>query len=363
MIPADKSYQLLACHYIDSQLKKLSTEINGSKSAEDIESVHQSRVASRKLRAAFGIFANCFPEKTLNKWRYEIRKLTKAFGPARDADVQMEFLNKTISNLGAEQKAFLPGIKRLLLRISQHREKQQSKVVKTVDRLESKAILADIHSEIEKILFCMRDSKPDLKSEYVFQQTSEHIRNKLIDMISFQKCIENSEDKNAHHQMRIAAKRLRYTMEICQEPYEEKLNDAIKVVKNLQTLLGDIHDCDVWIDNIDHFMQDELQRTKEYFGNEKPYYFLNSGLEYLKEERKKVRERLFKIFVRYWKLLERKKFWQALEDELNKAQAEQVKPKFAVVEIPQRNLSEKAINKNTSDRGYSRESAGVEGGS
>lgn len=363
MIPADTSYQLLACHYIDSQLKKLSNEINGAKSCDDIECVHQSRVASRRLRAAFGIFENCFPAKTLNKWRDVIRKLTKAFGPARDADVQLEFLNKTISSLGAEQKALLPGIKRLLLRTSQHREKHQTKVIKTVDRLEAKAVLADIHSEIERILFCMRDSRPDLKSEYVFKQTSEHIRNKLVEMIAFQSCIDNPDDKNAHHQMRIAAKRLRYTMEICQEPYEKKLDEAITVVKKLQTLLGDIHDCDVWIDNIDHFMQDELNRTKEYFGNERPYYFLNSGLEYLKQERQQVRKHLFEIFVRYWKLLNMRNFWQALESELNNSLAEQEKPKFAIVEIPKRNLSEKANNKNTSDRGYSRESAGIEGGS
>ncbi len=363
MIPADTSYQLLACHYIDSQLKKLSNEINGARSCDDIECVHQSRVASRRLRAAFGIFENCFPAKTLNKWRDEIRKLTKAFGPARDADVQLEFLNKTISNLGEDQKALLPGIKRLLLRTSQHREKHQSKVIKTVDKLEAKAVLADIHSELERILFCIRDSKPDLKSEYVFKQTSEHIRNKLAEMISFQSCIENQDDKIAHHQMRIAAKRLRYTMEICQEPYEEKLDKAIAVVKKLQTLLGDIHDCDVWIDNIDHFIQEELQRTKEYFGNEKPYYFLNSGLEYLKQDRQQARKHLFEIFVRYWKLLNRRNFWQALESELNNSQAEQKKPKFPIVAIPKRNLSEKANNKNTSDRGYSRESAGIEGGS
>ena len=354
MIPADKSYQLLACHYIDGQLKKLSKEINGARIADDIEYVHQSRVASRRLRAAFGIFENCFPEKILSNWRDEIRRLTKAFGPARDADVQIEFLNKAVSNLGTDKKALLPGIRRLSLRTIQCRQKQQSKVIKIVDRLESKAILADIHSEIERILFCMRDEKPDVKSEYVFQQTSEHIKNKMADLISYQKCIENSGDTKNHHQMRIASKRLRYTMEICQEPYGKKLDEAIKVVKKIQTLLGDIHDCDVWIENIDLFMKEELKRTKEYFGNEKPYYFLNKGLEYLKEERRLVRERLFRIFARYWKLVDGKNFWQALDLKLNEIQEQQKKPKIPIVEISKRNSSEKANNKNIINRGYSR---------
>ncbi|MBN2590781.1 MAG: CHAD domain-containing protein [Sedimentisphaerales bacterium] len=363
MVTTDKNYQLMACHYIDNQLKKLIKEINGARKAEDIEFVHQSRVASRRLRAAFDIFENCFPAKEMKKWCREIKMITKALGPARDADVQIEFLNKAISKLDTDKKSYLPGIKRLLLRTTQNRKKQQSKIIKTVDRLESKAILPDIHSSIEKILFCMIVDEPELKSDYVFAETSGHIRKALKDMVSYQRHLDDKDNISGHHKMRIAAKRLRYTMEICREPYEGKLDNVIKVVKKLQTLLGDIHDCDVWIDHIDNFIQEELKRTKEYFGNEKPYNFLNSGLEYLKQERRQVREHLFEVLVRYWKILERQNFWETLEANLDKPQSEKEKPKFAIVEITKRNLSEKANNENTSDRGYPRESAGIEGSS
>ncbi|MBN1974635.1 MAG: CHAD domain-containing protein [Sedimentisphaerales bacterium] len=363
MVLADKSYQLLACHYIDSQLKKLSQEIIGAREASDVECVHQSRVASRRLRAAFGVFEICFPAKVIKKWRDEIKELTKAFGPARDADVHIEFLNKTLSGLGSDEKTFQPGIKRLLLRTKQHREKLQDKIIKTINRLESRAILADIHSVVERIIFCMSGEEPDLKNEYVFSQTSGHIRNRLIDMISCQNCLENKDDKTGHHQMRIAAKRLRYTMEICREPYGERLDNAIKVVKNIQTILGDIHDCDVWVDYIDHFMQEELRRTKEYFGNEKPYYLLYKGFGYLQQERQQTRQCLFEIFVRYWKRLNRHKFWETLELNLQSSQAEYEKPGFKIVEIRKGNSSERAIEKNIVNRGYSRKSSGIEGSS
>lgn len=363
MVTTDKNYQIMACHYIDDQLKKLIKEVNGARKADDIEYVHQSRVASRRLRAAFVIFENCFPPKEMKKWRSEIKMITKAFGPARDADVQIEFLNKKISKLGPDQKSYLPGIKRLLLRTQQVREKQQSKLVKTIDRLESKAILPEIHSSIEKILFCMIVEEPCSKNDYVFAETSGHIRNALKDMISYQGHLEDNDNIAGHHKMRIAAKRLRYTMEICREPYKESLDKFIKVVKRLQSLLGDIHDCDVWIEHIDSFMQKELKRTMEFFGNEKPYNFLNSGLEYLKQERQQDREHLFEILVRYWRLLERRNFWETLEKNLYKSQSVKEETKINIVEISKRNLSEKANNQNTSDRGYTRESTGVEGGS
>lgn len=365
MVTTDKNYQKMACHYIDDQLKKLIKEIDGARKCEDIECVHQSRVASRRLRAAFVIFENCFPPKDLKNWRDEIKKLTKAFGPARDADVQIEFLNKFISKLGPDQKNFMPGIKRLLLRTTQRRQKLQPKVIKIVDRLESKAILPEIHSSIEKILFCMIGQESDSKSDNLLNETSTHIRNALIDMIACEHYLDDRDNITGHHKMRIAAKKLRYTMEICCEPYGEKLNSAIKVVKKLQTILGDIHDCDVWIETVDNFMQEELERTKEYFGNEKPYNFLNSGLEYLKQERQQVREHLFDILTRYWKRLDKQKFWEDLQSKLYKPQVEveKVQPILPIIEITKRNLSEKANNKNSSDIGYSRESAGTEGSS
>ena len=289
METTDKSYQLMACHYIDGQLKKLSREIDGARECRDIECIHQSRVASRRLRAALVIFENCFPAKAIKKWRKEIKSLTKAFGPARDTDVQIEYLKKMISDIRENKKAILPGIKRLLLRTTQRREKLQSKVIKTIDKLESKSILADIHSAIERILFCIHVEEADLKNEYVFRQTSEHIQSKLNELLSHQNSLDNPEDKSGHHQMRIAAKRLRYTMEICREPYEGRLDNTIKIIKKLQTLLGDIHDCDVWIEHIEHFKKEEFERTKEYFGNEK--------------ERRQSRKQLFEILVRYWKKL------------------------------------------------------------
>lgn len=49
------------------------------------------------------------------------------------------------------------------------------------------------------------------------------------------------------HDMRIACKRLRYTLEIFAIAFEADLEPAIDEVKALQDVLGDIHDCDVQV--------------------------------------------------------------------------------------------------------------------
>jgi hypothetical protein len=49
------------------------------------------------------------------------------------------------------------------------------------------------------------------------------------------------------HDMRIACKRLRYLLEIFAVAFEGDLEPFVDEVKDLQDLLGDIHDCDVQI--------------------------------------------------------------------------------------------------------------------
>jgi|GEM_PF-1906582 len=49
------------------------------------------------------------------------------------------------------------------------------------------------------------------------------------------------------HQLRIAAKRLRYTLELFRDFLPEQAGEAIKALKGLQDALGLLHDCDVLI--------------------------------------------------------------------------------------------------------------------
>ncbi len=59
---------------------------------EDVERVHDMRVATRRLRAVLEIFAVCFPPKQHRKALREVKALADALGARRDPDVQLEFL-------------------------------------------------------------------------------------------------------------------------------------------------------------------------------------------------------------------------------------------------------------------------------
>jgi CHAD domain-containing protein len=52
-------------------------------------------------------------------------------------------------------------------------------------------------------------------------------------------------EQDAQHDMRIAAKRLRYLLEITESCFGAPAKQGAKVARQLQDLLGEIHDCDV----------------------------------------------------------------------------------------------------------------------
>ncbi|MBN1764455.1 MAG: CHAD domain-containing protein [Sedimentisphaerales bacterium] len=320
----DESHLLLAAQYIHEQLEALSREFPGIHENKDIECVHQARVASRRLRAALRIFQNCFAPKKYKKWRQEVRRLTKGLGTARDNDVAIIFLQSTLKDL--TEKKLRPGIKRFLLRLAQERKAIQPKVINVVNRLDQGQILDQMFAEVGGIQFALKRRGPERKSLFLFEHARRQILNCINHIMQFQPSLANPHAIDDHHQMRIAAKRLRYTMEIYQTVFDGQLDPFIKTAKKLQTLLGNIHDCDVWIERLDTFIRKEHSRTIQYFGHTRSFHRLKPGIEYLTKERQQYRNTVFEQLKQYWqKLLERDN-WDKLEQVLNEQVAQFKEP-------------------------------------
>jgi CHAD domain-containing protein len=103
-------------------------------------------------------------------------------------------------------------------------------------------------------------------------------------------------EQEAQHDMRIAAKRLRYLLEIAGPCFGPPAKEGAKVARKLQDVLGEIHDCDVMTDRI---------KASDHLGL--------GALQAHLDERRLL---LHRQFVDQWSELERSGFRTRLEQEL-----------------------------------------------
>ena len=79
---------------IEARLEKMLSLADSVRAAEDVEAVHDMRVASRRLRAALSVFASTFPPKEFSRFDKDVKMVTDALARARDLDVMIETVSK-----------------------------------------------------------------------------------------------------------------------------------------------------------------------------------------------------------------------------------------------------------------------------
>lgn len=310
----DWGYQQAAARYVRRQAKQLAKQLGGVRVAEDIEFVHRARVATRRLRVSLAMFERCFAQKQVKRWRKAIRRVTTSLGDARDRDVQIELLCGTLSALDA--KECFPGIARVLVQLENDRERLQRHVAKAVDRLEASGVLRQMQRATEQILDRVELSPQEIQTPEVHPDIRRHLARQLNKQLNklfeYESSLTNSEDGANHHAMRIAAKRLRYTLEISRPMCPGRLDEVVEVIKKIQTLLGDVHDCDIWLEQLDAFAAEQRDRIAAKFGNAGRFRHLQPGIEYLQKNRQSYRLETFNELVRYWAELKGRRFWDEL---------------------------------------------------
>ena len=124
----------------------------------------------------------------------------------------------------------------------------------------------------------------------------------------------------ALHDMRIAAKRLRYILEVTGPCFGTYAKTATKLTKELQDLLGEIHDCDVQIPETaasgERLLAEDaaaLHALGETDLKQAPHLRDHAGVALLQAYLRARRLILFDEFLKLWGGLERKGFRARLE--------------------------------------------------
>ncbi len=151
---------------------------------------------------------------------------------------------------------------------------------------------------------------------------------RLDELFSFGPTAVDEEDPEALHDMRIAAKRLRYVLEVTGPCFGEEARMAAKQAKDIQSLLGDIHDCDEMLPRVERHIEDlrdvDVAAVVSSAGQEgtdlgpeatrsAPNRRSYRGLESLRTYTQARREVLFARFHNEWRRLEEERIRERVE--------------------------------------------------
>jgi CHAD domain-containing protein len=215
----------------------------GTRSGEQIEDLHGMRVATRRMRAAWRVFGDGFRPRRTRRLRDRLRVLAGRLGAVRDLDVQLEAATKHQAGLArSEAAAFEPLVaawrdEREAARIVLLRELDSTGYVRLVE--DYRAFVA---AEGEAALAPASPVSP-----HRVRDTAASRIWLAYEQVRAYESVLRWADIETVHQLRIASKWLRYTLEFFREALGPEVDLLIPRVVALQDHLGWLHDADVTI--------------------------------------------------------------------------------------------------------------------
>ena len=213
----------------------------GAVGASDPEALHDVRVAVRRLTSALDVFADGLDEDARRQARRMLRRDAEPLGRARDLDVQIALVRRYPQG-GAHRRAGRHGA---------HPDACSRRSAPTLEDELSTAIARARRPRaaggagrgLRRVKAGrVKGLRPGTKLGGAARRIAAQ---RVADMLQFDEAVRDPGNVRELHDLRIAAKRLRYTLEVL----GSVLGPAAAVVESearaLQDLLGEIHDCDV----------------------------------------------------------------------------------------------------------------------
>lgn len=213
----------------------------------DPEGVHDMRVASRRLRSALNDFKPYLRKGSLPLAR--LKSIARSLGAVRDEDVVIEALEKLRAKVDEE-------VARGIDVIAEEHRHQRAQARSALERTIKATAITEFRNDFQKRLltasvFSDSGGLKGANEILTFSRLEAGI------IVARLKQIGDSGDviyrplrTKELHRMRILAKRLRYAVELFSSCWGDELKKHAAEIARLQTSLGELHDCDVWIANL-----------------------------------------------------------------------------------------------------------------
>jgi CHAD domain-containing protein len=210
----------------------------------DPEGVHSMRVASRRLRSAMRDFLPYLPKRSFASSTRRFKDIADALGEVRDQDVAILALEEIEKKAPAEHAAAL---KQFIAKRKEAREHQRRELKAMLSKGGLKTLETEFAAAFQEATAAAERKRKRATPPAFSKASQEIIRDRLKEFEKRSDGLFKPLDVNALHDLRIAAKRLRYAVELLAPCFPRSIATHAKRVARIQAALGDLHDCDTWI--------------------------------------------------------------------------------------------------------------------
>ncbi len=211
----------------------------GTRVGEDSEALHKMRVATRRMRAAFGVFNPYFDEETTRGFRQTLQDTASALGEVRDLDVFRIKLERDLDRLPTGKQLNLDAI------LSLWREEMQQARAALLQFLDG-----DVYQRfVQQFNDFLNHPGEGVAVSDSLLPVPHKIRHLLPTVIYARmgpvqayEGVLGQARLEQQHKLRIKVKRLRYALEFMSDILGEEQKKVLDVLKRMQDHLGDLND-------------------------------------------------------------------------------------------------------------------------
>ena len=224
----------------------------------DPEGVHSMRVASRRLRSALRDFTPFLRKRGVNSVQKRLKSLANTLGDVRDHDVALMALEALEKRAPANVS---PTLKQFIDTRVERREQAREALKAVLDKPQLDQLQSDFVAAVDA---ATSTKKSEFAPQISYLQMSRAIIvDRLKELEKLSADLFKPFEVETLHEMRIAAKRLRYALELFQRCWGRSISTYAKRVARVQTALGDLHDCDVWIESFGKAINDARKQKQD----------------------------------------------------------------------------------------------------
>jgi CHAD domain-containing protein len=247
---------LVAWRVFSQQFSRMLAVEKATRKGEDIEALHDMRVAVRRMRAAAKVFEAYLDSEKLEPHIKGLRRTLGALGDTRDLDVFRERLEEYINKLPPENEHDLDPLFEMLDKKKEIARESMLAYLNSEKYANFKKEFSDFLSVPETWALPTTNEKHDALPNRVRDVLPSILYARFSDISVYSEWVGGPYvSVERLHRLRIAAKRLRYTLEFFESVLGEDAKLLSEELKNFQDHLGNLHDAIVAISLLSSYME------------------------------------------------------------------------------------------------------------